>query len=100
MRKRQLSVTGLALGLLLIAAPALAQTPEVPASGQTGKSHATKERKAQKTQKAHAAADGASRPAKARFLKGSEESPAERDRRLTRECKGRPNAGACMGYAS
>lgn len=29
----------------------------------------------------------------------SEESTAERDRRLYRECKGRPNAGACLGYA-
>ena len=28
----------------------------------------------------------------------SEESTAERDRRLYRECKGRPNAGACLGY--
>jgi hypothetical protein len=31
---------------------------------------------------------------------GSGETRAERDRRLTRECKGRPNAGACLGYAS
>jgi hypothetical protein len=30
----------------------------------------------------------------------SEETTAERDRRLLRECKGRPNAGACLGYAS
>lgn len=30
----------------------------------------------------------------------SHESTAERDRRLKRECRGRPNAGACMGYAS
>ncbi|RQO82049.1 hypothetical protein DBV10_10260 [Acidovorax sp. FJL06] len=29
----------------------------------------------------------------------SEESTAERDRRLLRECKGIPNAGACLGYA-
>lgn len=29
----------------------------------------------------------------------SEETTAERDRRLTRECRGRPNAGACLGYA-
>ena len=29
----------------------------------------------------------------------SEESTAERDRRLYRECRGRPNAGACLGYA-
>lgn len=28
----------------------------------------------------------------------SEESTAERDRRLYRECKGLPNAGACLGY--
>ncbi len=24
----------------------------------------------------------------------------ERDKRLKRECKGRPNAGACLGYAN
>ena len=28
----------------------------------------------------------------------SGESQAERDRRLYRECKGMPNAGACLGY--
>ena len=28
----------------------------------------------------------------------SQESTAERDRRLYRECKGMPNAGACRGY--
>lgn len=27
------------------------------------------------------------------------ESTRERDKRLKRECKGRPNAGACLGYA-
>jgi hypothetical protein len=32
--------------------------------------------------------------------KGSAESQPERDRRLLRECRGRPNAGACEGYAS
>lgn len=31
--------------------------------------------------------------------KSSAETPAERDKRLRRECKGRPNAGACLGYA-
>ena len=30
---------------------------------------------------------------------GSEESRADRDRRLSRECRGRANAGACLGYA-
>ena len=28
----------------------------------------------------------------------SEETTAERDRRMYRECWGRPNAGACLGY--
>lgn len=28
----------------------------------------------------------------------SDESGAERDRRLYRECQGRPNSGACAGY--
>ena len=32
--------------------------------------------------------------------KGSAESKADRDKRLLRECRGRPNAGACAGYAS
>ena len=29
---------------------------------------------------------------------GSGETAAERDRRLRRECRGLPNAGACLGY--
>jgi hypothetical protein len=32
--------------------------------------------------------------------KGSAESKPERDKRLIRECRGRPNSGACEGYAS
>lgn len=35
---------------------------------------------------------------KIKFDKGSGETTQERDRRLLRECKGRPNSGACMGY--
>ncbi|WP_159911985.1 hypothetical protein [Pantoea sp. 18069] len=30
---------------------------------------------------------------------GSAETPAQREKRLLRECRGRPNAGACLGYA-
>jgi Mor family transcriptional regulator len=33
------------------------------------------------------------------FYEGSGETRAERDKRLMRECKGRPNAGLCEGYA-
>jgi hypothetical protein len=31
---------------------------------------------------------------------GSAETPKERDHRLWRECRGKPNAGACEGFAS
>ena len=38
---------------------------------------------------------------KTRYIKsGSEETRVERERRLKRECKGRPNAGMCLGFAS
>ena len=38
-------------------------------------------------------------PSKVTFHKApSEESPQARDKRLKRECKGRPNAGMCAGY--
>jgi hypothetical protein len=36
-----------------------------------------------------------------RFIdSSSSEKPAAREKRLKRECRGRPNAGACLGYAS
>lgn len=35
-----------------------------------------------------------------KFLPSSQESEATRTRRLKRECRGRPNAGACLGHAS
>lgn len=49
---------------------------------------------------AQAAQDGARKPpAKVTFHKSpSEEAPAAREKRLKRECKGRPNAGMCAGY--
>ena len=31
---------------------------------------------------------------------GSAETPTERGQRLWRECRGKPNAGACEGFAS
>ena len=32
--------------------------------------------------------------------KGPAETRAERDKRLQRECRGKPNAGACEGYGN
>jgi hypothetical protein len=38
-------------------------------------------------------------PGKLRFVEApSHEIPAARVQRLRRECKGRPNAGACLGH--
>jgi predicted small lipoprotein YifL len=36
--------------------------------------------------------------AKPKFIDDTGETQKQRDKRLTRECKGRPNAGACAGY--
>ena len=38
------------------------------------------------------------RVAKARQDNGSAEGTKDRERRLLRECRGRPNAGACEGF--
>lgn len=40
------------------------------------------------------------KPARVSFVKSeSSETASERERRLRRECRGRPDAGACLGYA-
>lgn len=48
------------------------------------------------------AAERKSKPAPLKLTApgGSGETPAERSARLRRECKGRPNAGACTGYTN
>jgi hypothetical protein len=53
---------------------------------------------------AQAAPQKASKPAKpaassVKFIEApSAEKPAAREKRLKRECKGRPNAGLCLGH--
>ena len=55
-------------------------------------SPAQKPKKASKTKQTKAP--------KVRTDLGAGETTAERDKRLWRECRGRPNAGACEGYAN
>ena len=92
----QLRATSLCMSLLLagvLAAPANAatSTPANAASNGAPAQTQTKPAKAKKkSTKAHTV----------KYEKGSAETTSERDRRLFRECKGRPNAGACLGYAS
>ena len=58
------------------------------------------EAKAKKS-KPHAAQSAKGKNAgRVTFEKGNGETRAERDRRLQRECRGLPNAGACLGYGS
>ena len=71
---------------VLLASGAHAQTPEV--LNPPAKNTAKKKAKSPK----HATG------AKAKFISGSQETKKERTVRLTRECKGEVNAGACTGY--
>jgi hypothetical protein len=65
----------------------MGDTVAVSASSANG---SRKPRKAAKARKSKAAG--------VTFHNGSAESTSERDRRLTRECKGRSNSGVCEGY--
>lgn len=57
------------------------------------------EPKTKKTKKA-SKSDSSKKVKSVQFDRGTEESPGARESRLRRECKGRPNAGACAGLAS
>jgi len=81
-------VTLLAVAVLL-GGSTLAQAQAAQDSDKPAKSKA----KAKKT-KAKSAGG------KVKFISGSEETPAQRSARLTRECKGAVNAGACAGYTN
>lgn len=78
-------ITGRLSNILVALALGCAITLPAQAATDTAKSGVTKTSK-KKSTKVHS-------PRSA-----SEESTAERDRRLYRECKGMPNAGACLGY--
>ncbi len=64
----------------------------------TAAAHATTA-EPRKTKAAAKAEAKAPKAGATKFYRGSEESTLERERRLVRECQGRPNAGACEGYA-
>lgn len=81
--------------LFLAAGLAVAQPAVAAQDAGAGKPAKTTKHKHKEKEKGSAKAAG-----KVRFDKGSGETATERDRRLQRECKGRPNAGACLGYAS
>lgn len=67
----------------------VAQRKPTPTLGVSAKSPSRKARKASKKPVAEPV----------QYAPSGEALPA-REKRLLRECKGRPNAGACLGYAS
>ena len=68
--------------------------PPGTATSQPDKPQSSPKKSTKKPGKAAAANKKATPP------QSSQETTRERERRLQRECKGRPNAGACEGFAS
>lgn len=73
-----------------------AQAGALSLGGQALSVSAKSESSTKKPRKAKAAKK--SKGGNISFNDGSAESRSERDRRLMRECKGRPNSGVCEGY--
>lgn len=70
--------------------------------GASGTAHSAERKKTDRAASAAAAGPEAKKKGSVKVKhqrSPSEESTAERERRLYRECRGRPNAGACLGYA-
>ncbi len=88
------SILAIALPLLFVMgrpAPALAASRHAPVTAPASAA-ASKERAAPAARRYRTARPPVQRTS-------SDETAAERDRRLARECRGLPNAGACLGYA-
>jgi len=89
------------LGLALLLAGALAAPAHAATSPSATTATAASDATPAQTQTKPAKAKKKStKTPTVKYDKGSAETTAERDHRLYRECKGRPNAGACLGYAS
>ncbi len=69
----------------------------VPITALTSSSAIAKEATAKKPKKEKKAK--AKKGGGVTFHEGSGETRAERERRLMRECRGRPNSGLCEGFA-
>lgn len=77
------------VALALCAGPAAAKEKTEPAKSGSAPAKVPSKPKKGTPKRAVAKADS-----------GSTETVAARERRLKRECKGRPNAGACLGYSN
>jgi hypothetical protein len=86
------AVPALLAAAVLLGGHTLVQAQPAQDGGKPAKS---KPKKAKAKAKSDGAADAGG---KVKFIRGSEETPAQRGARLKRECKGGVDAGACAGY--
>jgi hypothetical protein len=91
-----MAALALAVAMSLSLAPSAAQAASNVKSASDNKTtnKTTTAKKPKKEKKAKGTKAGG-----VSFHEGSAETRAERERRLMRECKGRPNAGLCEGFA-
>jgi hypothetical protein len=82
------------LTALLSASIALLAAPASTLASSTSSAKESTAKKPKKEKKAKAQKAGG-----VTFYEGSGETRSERERRLMRECKGRPNSGLCEGFA-
>ena len=87
------SLTLLLAGMLMLGS-AQAQSPGTSQSAATADQTVQTKTKVKKKKKTTTVVRGG----RAKFMAGSQETPAQRSARLTRECKDGVNAGACTGY--
>ncbi|MFM9879713.1 MAG: hypothetical protein ACKVOO_04820 [Burkholderiaceae bacterium] len=86
------------LAFAMLLGPALAQAGNAEVSAAAPASSAASSSKKPGGKKANQAKAA---PVKAAVIPGgSGETAAAREKRLKRECKGRPDAGACLGFGS
>ncbi len=93
-----LSVIVVAVALPVRASAGVTLAHALTARSEAAVASASPDRKAFKPKKARQAKK--TKPALQPDRTPSGETVADRERRLMRECKGRPNAGACLGFAS
>jgi hypothetical protein len=89
--------TSFLISSLVVAALALGA---LPASAQSKRNaeYSGAAKKPKKAKAGGAKSGGVGKAGGVVFYDGSAESSGVREARLRRECKGRPNAGACQGY--
>jgi hypothetical protein len=86
-----LVVATLAIALVFGSAPVAAQS-------KPNQQYSAEAKKPKKSKTSGAKSGGVGKASGVVFYDGSAENPNKREARLRRECKGRPNAGACAGY--